>query len=84
MKTIQIKGASTALRERLQESADRNFRDLNQEALARLERSFALEDAAMTARDQHWVNAAMAGRRKPGSVTRLREIAANARRAVGG
>jgi len=47
-KTIQVKGASEELRLRLESSAERNFRSLNQEALARLEFSFDFEDALMS------------------------------------
>lgn len=52
---------------------------MNQEALARLERSFVLEDALATERDQRWVDEALAGPTRPGSIARLREIAAKAR-----
>jgi hypothetical protein len=47
-KTIQVKGASEELRLRLESSAERNFRSLNQEALARLEFSFEVEDALLS------------------------------------
>jgi len=47
-KTIQVKGASEELRTRLASSAERNFRSLNQEALARLQFSFDLEDALVS------------------------------------
>jgi D-alanine-D-alanine ligase-like ATP-grasp enzyme len=42
---IQVKGISDEVRERLQASADRNFRSLNQEALARIQFSFEIEDS---------------------------------------
>jgi hypothetical protein len=81
-KTIQIKGASEALRARLQQSAHKNNRSLNQETLERLERSFELEDAIVNRRDQKWIDEALAGEFRPGSIARLREIAARAREAV--
>ena len=81
-KPIQIKGASEVTRERLKASAEANFRSMNQEALARLEASFVLEDALATARDQKWVDEALAAPMKPGSIKRLREIAAKARAVV--
>ena len=46
--TIQLKDTSATLYERLRASAKHNFRRVDQEALARLERSFALEDALAT------------------------------------
>ena len=81
---IQIKGVSGSLRARLESSAETNHRSLNQEALERLERSFEIEDLLVTARDQEWINEAMAGQFRPGSVQRLREICAQARKAVSG
>lgn len=82
MKTIAVKGASAELRGRLESSAERNHRSLNQEALARLEMSFAVEDAARSKMHQAWVDEAQAGSFKPGSAARLRKIAAKARAAV--
>ena len=82
MKTIAVKGASAELRDRLETSADRNHRSINQEALARLEMSFAIEDAARSKTHQAWVDEALAGSFKPGSIARLRQIAAKARAVV--
>jgi plasmid stability protein len=79
MKTIAVKGASEELRSRLEASAARNHRSLNQEALARLEMSFVVEDAARSKTHQAWVDEALAGEFKPGSAARLRQIAAKAR-----
>ena len=78
-KTIQVKGVSPELRSRLESSAERNFRSLNQEALARLEFSFDIEDALMTKVHQGWIDEAMAGTFRPGSIERLKRIAAKAR-----
>jgi hypothetical protein len=78
-KMIQVKGASVELRSRLETSAERNFRSLNQEALARLEFSFDIEDALMTKIHQQWIDEALAGTLKPGSLERLRQIAAKAK-----
>jgi len=44
---------SEEMRERLNASAERNFRSLNQEALARIQFSFELEDAL---RAKTWKN----------------------------
>ena len=79
MKTIAVKGASAVLHSRLESSAERNHRSINQEALARLEMSFAVEDAARSKTHQAWVDEALAGDMKPGSIARLQKIAAKAR-----
>jgi hypothetical protein len=79
--TIQVKNASEGLKSRLQSSADRNFRSLNQEALARLEFSFDIEDALLTQVHQRWIDEAMEGTLKPGSMERLKRIAAKAKAA---
>lgn len=79
MSTIQVKGASEELKSRLAASAERNFRSLNQEALARLEFSFDLDDALMSRVHQKWIDEALAGSFRPGSIKRLKEIAAKAR-----
>jgi hypothetical protein len=78
-KTLQVKGASEELRSRLKTSADRNFRSLNQEALARLEFSFDIEDAFMTKVHQKWIDEALAGSFKAGSIRRLKQVAVKAR-----
>ena len=78
-KTIQVKGVPDELRARLESSAERNFRSLNQEALARLEFSFDLEDAVQTNLHQKWIDEALAATLKPGSIGRLKQIAARAK-----
>ncbi len=79
---IQVKGASEVLRERLITSARKNHRSLNQEALERLEKSFEFEDALVSARDQKWMDQALAGEFRAGSVARLRQIARKTRQAA--
>jgi hypothetical protein len=78
-KTIQVKGATRELRQRLESSAERNYRSLNQEALARLEFSFDVEDALASKVHQQWIDQAMAGTFRPGSINRLKQIAAKAK-----
>ena len=78
---IQVKGISDEVRERLQASADRNFRSLNQEALARIQFSFEIEDSLRSKQFQKLVDEGLAGTERPGSGSRLREIAAKARAA---
>jgi len=60
-------------------SAERNYRSLNQEALARIEFSFQVEDALASKVHQKWIDEAMAGTFKPGSIDRLKRIAAKAK-----
>ena len=78
-KTIQVKGATKELRSRLESSAERNFRSLNQEALARIAFSFELEDAIVSKMHQKWVDEALAGTFRPGSIARLKRIASKAK-----
>ena len=42
---LQVKGVTDEIKERLAASAERNFRSLNQEALARIQFSFEIEDS---------------------------------------
>ncbi len=79
--TIQVKNASKELKSRLRRSAERNFRSLNQEALARLEFSFEIEEALLSKVHQWWIDEALAGTFTPGSIARLKQIAAKAKSA---
>ena len=76
---MQVKGLSDEVRERLQASADRNFRSLNQEALASIQFSFEIEDSLRAKQFQRLVDEGPAGTERPGSVARLRNIAAQVR-----
>jgi hypothetical protein len=78
-KVIRVKGAPQELRKRLETSAERNYRSVDQETLARLEFSFDVEDALASKVHQKWIDEALAGTLKPGSIARLRRIAANAK-----
>ena len=78
-KRIEVKGATKELRQRLESSAERNFRSVNQEALARLEFSFDIEDALVSKVHQRWIDEAMAGTFRRGSISRLKQIAARAK-----
>jgi len=78
-KTIQVKVASDELRSRLASSAERNYRSLNQEALARIEFSFEIEDALMSRVHQKWIDEALSAPLRPGSIARLKRIAAQAK-----
>ena len=56
--SIVLKDVPDDLRAQLEQEASANFRTLDQEALARLQRSFELE--MNTARDQQWIDEALA------------------------
>ena len=43
----------------LKQEAEANFRSLTQEALARIELSFRLEEASNTKRDERWIQEAL-------------------------
>jgi plasmid stability protein len=60
MANITLKNIPEDLHAQLKLEASANFRSLDQEALARLERSFEIEAALNTKRDQKWVNQALA------------------------
>ena len=63
--SIVLKDIPDDLRAQLEQEAAANFRTLDQEALARLQRSFELE--MNTARDQQWIDESLAS----GSATPL-------------
>jgi len=56
--SIVLKDIPEDLRAQLEQEASANFRTLDQEALARLQRSFDLE--MNTARDQRWIDESLA------------------------
>ncbi len=79
---IQVKGVTDEIKERLAASAERNFRSLNQEALARIQFSFEIEDSLRSKTLQKMIDEGLAGKERAGTLTRLREIAAKARAAA--
>ena len=79
---LQVKGVSDEIKERLAASAERNFRSLNQEALARIHFSFEIEDSLRSKTLQKMIDEGLAGTVRPGSLARLRAIAARARAAA--
>ena len=79
---LQVKGLTDELKERLSASAGRNFRSLNQEALARIQFSYEVEDSLRAAALEKKIDEGLKGKTSPGSVRRLREIAAKARAGV--
>lgn len=60
MASITIKGIPQELHGQLKREADANFRSLNQEVLARIQRTFEIDAALDTKRDQQWIDEALA------------------------
>ena len=77
--TIQLKSIPPVLKQRLAASAEASRRSLNQEALARLEHSFEIEDALATRTHQKWIDEALTGKFQAGSLARLRGVCRKAR-----
>lgn len=77
--SLQVKGIPPELRERLETSAARNFRSLNQEALARLQFSYEMEDRRRAVKLNKLIGEGLKGKPRPGGTARLHELAAKAR-----
>jgi len=60
MASITIKGIPEDLHGQLKQEAAANFRSLNQEVLARVERTFEIDAALNSKRDQKWIDEALA------------------------
>ena len=60
MASLTLKNIPEDLRAQLENEAAANFRSLTQEALARLERTFEIDAALNTKRDQRWIDEALA------------------------
>jgi plasmid stability protein len=60
MASLTLKDIPEDLRAQLENEAAANFRSLTQEALARLERTFEIDAALNTKRDQRWIDEALA------------------------
>ncbi len=60
MASITIKDIPEELHGQLKREAEANFRSLNQEVLARVERTFEIDAALNTKRDQKWIEEALA------------------------
>ena len=59
MSSIVLKDIPDDLRAQLEQEAAANFRTLDQEALARIEMSFQIQDAFSGKRVQTWINEAV-------------------------
>ena len=72
MRDLSLRNIPLELYKRLEASAAEHFRDLDQEVLARLNRSFDAEDAKMSAVHARWVHEALTSGRstplKPGEL----------------
>jgi hypothetical protein len=60
MASIMLKDIPPELHGQLKQEAEANFRSLTQEALARIELSFQIEEAFSTKRVQGWIDEALA------------------------
>jgi hypothetical protein len=58
--SLTLKDIPAEIHERLKSSADSNFRSISQEAFARLQLSFDVEEAAATKLHQSWIDRAVA------------------------
>jgi hypothetical protein len=85
MASLTLKGIPAEIHERLRNSANSNFRSITQEAYARLQMSFDVEEAAATKLHQSWIDEAIAsGPARPASRRQWQEIRLRAlRRAKG-
>jgi len=59
MPSVTLKDLPEDLHGQLKREAEANFRSLDQEVLARIQRSFDLDAAINTKRDQEWINEAI-------------------------
>jgi plasmid stability protein len=60
MSSITLKDIPDDLRAQLEQEASAHFRTLDQEALARIEMSFQIQEAFSTKRVQGWIDEALA------------------------
>ena len=60
MPSINIKDLPEDLHGQLKREAEANFRTLDQEVLARIQRSFELDAVLNSGRDQRWIDEAVA------------------------
>ena len=60
MASITLKDIPLELHAQLKNEASANFRSLTQEAMSRIERTFQIDAALTTKRDQQWIDEAIA------------------------
>lgn len=60
MASITLKDIPVELHAQLKNEAAANFRSITQEAMSRIERTFQIDAALTTKRDQQWINEAIA------------------------
>ena len=66
MASITLKDIPVELHAQLKNEAAANFRSITQEAMSRIERTFQIDAALNTGRDQRWIDEAIAsGPEKP-------------------
>jgi len=71
---LQVKGVTDEIKERLAASAERNFRSVNQEALARIQFSFEMEDSLRSKTLQKMIDEGLAGSSRPGRMAEALEL----------
>jgi len=75
MASLTLKGIPVEIHERLKSSATSNFRSITQEAFARLQMSFDIEEAAATKLHQSWIDQAVAsGAARPAAKNQWQQI----------
>jgi hypothetical protein len=75
MASLTLKGIPSEIHERLKSSAGSNFRSITQEAFARLQMSFDMEEATATKLHQSWIDEAIAsGPARPASKNQWRQV----------
>jgi len=75
MASLTLKNIPSEIHERLKTSADAHFRSITQEAFARLQMSFDLEEAAATKLHQSWIDQAIAsGPARPAAKNQWQKI----------
>ncbi len=75
MASITLKNLPEDLHGQLRLEAEANFRSLAQEALARLQRSFDIDAAIRTRRDQKWIDEALtSGPQEPLTRSKLGKV----------
>ena len=73
--SLTLKDIPAEMHERLKSSADSNFRSITQEAFARLQLSFDVEEVAATKLHQSWIDSAVAsGPSQPAGKDQWRQI----------
>jgi hypothetical protein len=82
MPSITLTDIPVELHAQLKNEAAANFRSITQEAMSRIERTFEIDAALNTKRDQRWIDEAMAS--GPETVLRAKDMIAIRNRVLRG